>query len=237
MDGWEPVSGVVVMDKPEGVSSAGLCRLVKGRLRSLGAPKSIKVGHGGTLDPLATGVVVILVGSMTKRCDAVMAGEKEYLAGVDLSAFTASDDRETEREVIEVPTPPTIEAVRAAAAGFVGEIRQVPPAYSAIKVGGRRAYREVRAGREVVMEARTVAIHEIRVIAYAWPLATLWIRCGKGVYIRSLARDLGVSLGTGGTLEWLRRTRVGEWTIRDGVTPERWKLEGVVRPVAEAADA
>jgi tRNA pseudouridine55 synthase len=237
MDAWEPVSGVIVMDKPEGVSSAGMCRLVKGNMRARGAPKSIKVGHGGTLDPLATGVVVILVGKMTKRCDEVMAGEKEYLAGVDLSAFTASDDRETEREVVEVGTVPTIEAVRAASAGFVGEIRQVPPAYSAIKVGGRRAYQEVRAGRAVVMEARTVVIHEIRVVAYDWPLATLWIRCGKGVYIRSLARDLGVSLGTGGTLAWLRRTRVGEWTIRDALTPERWKTGGGVRAVAEAGNA
>lgn len=226
-----PISGVVVMDKPEWVSSAGLCRLVKGRLRKLGAPKSLKVGHGGTLDPMATGVVVVLVGKMTKQCDAVMAGEKQYLAGVDLSAFTASDDRETEREVVAVETPPTLDQVRAAAAGFVGEIDQKPPAHSAIWIDGKRAYKLARRGDEVEMAVRRVVVHEIRVLAYDWPMVTLDIRCGKGVYIRSIARDLGVALGTGGTLAWLRRTRVGPWTIREAVTPERWKREALVTPV------
>lgn len=209
------------MDKPERASSAGMCRLVKGRLRAAGAPKSIKVGHGGTLDPMATGVVVILVGKATKRCDAVMAGEKRYLAGVDLSAFTASDDRETEREPVDVSTPPTLDAVRAAAAGFVGEIDQKPPAHSAIWVDGKRAYKLARKGHAIEMQARRVTVHEIRVLAYDWPTVTLDIRCGKGVYIRSLARDLGLKLGTGGTLAWLRRTRVGVWSIRDAVRPER----------------
>ncbi len=226
-----PISGVVVMDKPEWVSSAGLCRLVKGRLRKAGAPKSLKVGHGGTLDPMATGVVVVLVGKMTKRCDEVMAGEKGYLAGVDLSAFTASDDRETEREVVEVGTPPTRGEVEAAVAGFVGEIDQKPPAHSAIWIDGKRAYKLARKGDEVEMAARRVVVHEIRVLAYDWPMATLEIRCGKGVYIRSIARDLGVALGTGGTLAWLRRTRVGPWVIRDAVTPERWKRDALVTPV------
>ncbi len=225
------ISGVVVMDKPEWVSSAGLCRLVKGRLRKAGAPKSLKVGHGGTLDPMATGVVVVLVGKMTKRCDEVMAGEKAYLAGVDLSAFTASDDRETEREVVEVDRPPTRGEVEAAAAGFVGEIDQKPPAHSAIWIDGKRAYKLARRGDEVEMAARRVVVHAVRVLAYDWPMATLEIRCGKGVYIRSIARDLGVALGTGGTLAWLRRTRVGPWTIREAVTPERWKLDALVTPV------
>lgn len=221
MEPAEPLCGVIVMDKPERVSSAGLCRLVKGRLRAAGAPKSVKVGHGGTLDPMATGVVVILVGKATKRCDEVMAGEKEYLAGVDLSAFTASDDRETERAEVVVDTPPTIERVRAAAAGFVGSIDQVPPAHSAIWVDGRRSYKMARAGEAVEMAPRRIEIHAIRVAAYDWPMVTLSVRCGKGVYIRSLARDLGLALETGGTLAWLRRTRVGRWSIRDAVTPER----------------
>ena len=127
--------------------------------------------------------------------------------------------------------PPTLDQVRAAAAGFVGEIDQKPPAHSAIWIDGKRAYKMARRGDEVEMAARRVVVHEIRVLAYEWPMATLDIRCGKGVYIRSIARDLGVSLGTGGTLAWLRRTRVGPWTIRDAVTPERWKREGMVTPV------
>jgi tRNA pseudouridine55 synthase len=228
-----PLCGVIVMDKPERASSAGMCRLVKGRLRALGAPKSLKVGHGGTLDPMATGVVVILVGKMTKRCDEVMAGEKVYLAGIDLSAFTPSDDRETEREVVGVAEPPTRAAVEAAASGFVGDIDQKPPAHSAIWIDGQRAYKMARRGDEMEMAARRVVVHEIRVLAYAWPMVTLEIRCGKGVYIRSIARDLGLALGTGGTLAWLRRTRVGPWSIRDAVSPERWKAEPAVMPVAD----
>lgn len=229
MEQAEPLCGVIVMDKPERVSSAGLCRLVKGRLRALGAPKSLKVGHGGTLDPMATGVVVVLVGKMTKRCDEVMAGEKEYLVGIDLSAFTASDDRETERVAVEVAEPPGEDAVREAVGGFVGPIDQVPPAHSAVWVDGKRSYDLARKGREVELKARRVEIHEITVLSYAWPMLTLRVRCGKGVYIRSLARDLGVSLGTGGTLAWLRRTRVGAWGIRDAVSPGRWKAEAGTR--------
>ena len=238
-----PVSGVIVMDKPERVSSAGLCRLVKGCLRRDGAPKSIKVGHGGTLDPMATGVVVILIGKATKRCDEVMAGEKEYLVGVDLSAFTASDDRETDREMVAVETPPTLDRVRAACAGFVGEIDQTPPVHSAIWVDGKRSYDLARAGNEVALASRRVTVHEVRVMAYVWPHLTLHVRCGKGVYIRSIARDLGGVLGTGGTLVWLRRTRVGVWSIADAQTPERVKagltlasLRGVPLDIGAAPD-
>lgn len=238
-------AGVIVIDKPEVASSAGMCRMVKGRLRAAGAPKSVKVGHGGTLDPMATGVVVILVGKATKLCDVVMAGEKRYLAGVDLSAFTASDDRETEREPVEVAKPPTLDAVRAGVEGFVGAIDQKPPAHSAIWIDGKRSYKLARKGQAVEMEARRVDVHAIRVLAYEWPMVTLDIRCGKGVYIRSIARDLGLALGTGGTLAWLRRTQVGRWTIKDAVSPEGlpkridpWDETGaVVRAVAiDAAD-
>lgn len=220
MDDRPVTPGVIVMDKPEGAGSAGMCRLVKGRLRTGGAPKKVKVGHGGTLDPLATGVVVVLVGKATKMSDAVMAGDKRYLAGVDLSAFTPSFDRETEREPVDVAVPPTIERVREAVTEFVGDIEQVPPAYSALWIDGQRAYHLVRAGKAPEMKARPAVVHSIEVLAYHWPIVTLDIRCGKGVYIRSIARDLGVTLGTGGTLMWLRRTQVGRWTIREAISPE-----------------
>lgn len=224
----EAISGIIVVDKTERASSAGMCRLVKGRLRAGGAPKSVKVGHGGTLDPMATGVVVILVGKATRMCDAVMAGEKRYLAGVDLSAFTASDDRETEREPVVVDRPPTVGAIRGALERFVGAIDQVPPAHSAVWVDGKRSYKLARQGHEVELAPRRVEVHEIRVLEYDWPTVTLDIRCGKGVYIRSLARDLGRALGTGGTLVWLRRTQVGPWTIRDAVPP--WGIPSPLDP-------
>lgn len=199
MDDRPVTPGVIVMDKPEGAGSAGMCRLVKGRLCTGGAPKKVKVGHGGTLDPLATGVVVVLVGKATKMSDAVMAGDKRYLAGVDLSAFTPSFDRETEREPVDVPVPPTIERVREAVGEFVGDIAQVPPAYSALWIDGQRAYHLVRAGKAPEMTARPAVVHSIEVLAYHWPIVTL---------------------GTGGTLMWLRRTQVGRWTIRDAISPE-----------------
>jgi len=213
-----PIVGIIVVDKPEGVSSMGVCRVVRGKLRTGGAPKRIKVGHGGTLDPLATGVLVILVGKATKLCDRVMIGEKRYAAGIDLSAFSETDDREGEREEINVATPPTRVELESACTGFVGTIMQRPPAYSAMKVNGQRAYKLARAGEAPKLEPRPIVIHACDVVSYDWPIAILDIRCGKGTYIRSLARDLGVALGTGGMLSSLRRTAVGPFMIQDAVT-------------------
>lgn len=210
--------GILVIDKPEGLTSMDVCRRIRARLRRGGAPKRVKVGHGGTLDPLATGVLVVLVGKATKLCDEVMAGEKRYLADVDLSAFSTTDDREGERELIEVDTPPDRAAIERVCAAFVGTIEQVPPAYSAIKVDGRRAYRLARAGQAPVMAPRRVTIHSIEVESYGWPRVALDVTCAKGVYIRSLARDLGRCLGTGGMLAGLRRTRVGAFELKRSVS-------------------
>jgi len=214
-----PVAGLLVLDKPLGFSSAKAVAVVKARLRRGGQPKSIKVGHAGTLDPLATGVLVILVGKATRLQDRVMAGEKGYLTGVDLSAFTTTDDAEGERDEVRVETPPTRAQIEAVLAEhFTGEIQQTPPAFSAIKRGGKRAYAEARAGREVTLQPRPVTVHSIGVVDYDYPSLTLDIACGKGTYIRSIARDLGERLGTGGTLSSLRRTKVGEFTIDQAVT-------------------
>ncbi|MFN0134331.1 MAG: tRNA pseudouridine(55) synthase TruB [Phycisphaerales bacterium] len=209
--------GLLIIDKPEGITSMGVCRRVRGALVAGGAPKRVKVGHGGTLDPLATGVLVILVGKATRLCDQIMAGQKRYLAEVDLSRTSTTDDREGEQHEVCCLRAPTIEEVRAACARFVGEIMQAPPAYSAIKVEGQRAYRLARAGAPPVLPPRPVRIDSIDVLGYEWPLATLDILCGKGTYIRSLARDLGGSLTGGGMLHSLRRTRVGKFTIDDAV--------------------
>jgi len=210
-------TGLLVIDKPEGLTSMDVCRRVRARLRRGGAPKRVKVGHAGTLDPLATGVLVILVGRATRQCERIMAGEKRYVTEVDLSAFSTTDDREGEREEIHVLTPPPRERIVEATRAFVGRIEQVPPAYSAIKVGGERAYRLARAGRTPELEARTVEIHAIDVTGYEWPRLTLDVACAKGVYIRSLARDLGRAIGTGGMLASLRRTRVGSFDIGEAV--------------------
>ncbi len=208
-----PICGLLIIDKPLGPSSMAACARVRSALRRGGAPKRVKVGHGGTLDPLATGVLVVLCGKATPLCNRVMAGEKRYEARVDLSAFTTTDDREGERTEVAVDRPPSEDGVREALGSFVGEVMQRPPAFSAMKVGGRRAYALARAGEVVQLEPRPVTIHAIDLMAYDWPVVDLDIRCGKGVYIRSLARDLGTALGTGGSLAALRRTAVGRFTI------------------------
>ncbi len=190
-----------------------ICANIRWRLKRGGAPKRVKVGHGGTLDPLASGILVILVGACTRMCDAIMAGEKGYETAIDLSAFTDTDDAEGERQPVVVSTPPTREAVEAVLPQFTGAVMQTPPIYSAIHVGGQRAYDLARAGKVVELNPRPVQIHELRILAYSWPVLTIAVRCGKGTYIRSLARDIGVALGTGGTLAALRRTRVGQFGI------------------------
>ncbi len=212
-------NGLIVIDKPAGPTSMAICAGIRARLRRGGAPKRVRVGHGGTLDPFATGVLVVMVGKATRLCDRVMAGEKEYVAEADLAATSATDDPEGARTPVPIARIPTEADVRRAASGFHGRIMQKPPAYSAIKVGGRRAYDLARAGRPPELPARPVVVHEIAIEAYHWPILKLRVRCGKGVYIRSLARDLGAALGCGGMLTSLRRTRVGPFTIDQARPP------------------
>ncbi|MCE9589242.1 MAG: tRNA pseudouridine(55) synthase TruB [Planctomycetes bacterium] len=209
------LAGLLVVDKPIGWSSMDVVRRVR---RAAGGAKT---GHCGTLDPLATGVVVCCLGSATRQVDRLMGMAKRYEAEVDLSAFTATDDREGAREEVAVATPPDEAAVRAALAGFIGLVEQVPPAFSAVHVDGERAYKLARKGKPVTIAARTVRIDGIELVSYRWPMAQLRIDCGKGTYIRSLARDLGKVLGTGGHLAALRRTAVGVYDLSIAVTEER----------------
>lgn len=213
-------SGILVIDKPLGKTSRAMCTLVRTRLRRGGALKWVKVGHGGTLDPLATGVVVILVGRATRQCDAVMAGEKEYIAEIDLAHVSPTDDLEAEPEAVQIARKPTINDIERACGAFTGVIEQIPPAHSAMKVGGRRAYELARRGEDPGLIARPVEIHAIEVLEYSFPRLRIGVRCGKGTYIRSLARDLGRRLGVGGMLVGLRRTRVGRFSIEASVRPE-----------------
>jgi len=208
-------SGILLIDKPLGPTSMDVCRRVRWRLVQGGAPKRVKVGHGGTLDPLATGLLVVLVGKCTRLCDQVMLGEKEYLTTIDLGAFSTTDDAEGERTPIAIDTPPSETEVRRVVSTFVGVIQQRPPAFSAMKVNGQRAYDLARAGNLVELPARPVTIHSIDVTAYAFPTLTLRVLCGKGTYIRSLARDIGIALNTGGYLTALRRTRTASFKIED----------------------
>ncbi len=172
-----------------------------------------KTGHAGTLDPLATGVVICCLGKATKSVEKLMGQPKAYDTVVDLSAFTQTDDLEGERQEVDVPTPPTLEQVQTVCQQFVGEIQQTPPIYSAVHVNGQRAYKLARKGEAVDMPIKTVRIDAIDVLDYTWPSLTLSIKCGRGTYIRSLGRDIGKQLGTGGHLTSLRRTAVGGYTL------------------------
>ncbi|MEM9914493.1 MAG: tRNA pseudouridine(55) synthase TruB [Planctomycetota bacterium] len=220
----QPWCGIIVVDKPSGMSSMDVIYRVR-RSASRGAGvKKTKCGHAGTLDPLATGVMLCCIGKATKSVDRLMGLTKEYVADVDLSAFTTTDDREGPRREVAVATPPARDAIEAACAAMVGEsVEQIPPAYSAIHIDGRRAYEMARQGEDVKMRPRWVRIDAIEVLAYDWPTVTIQVTCGKGTYIRSIGRDLGVGLGTGGHLSALRRTAVGRYRVEDAVPIVRFE--------------
>ena len=203
--------GLIVMDKPIGCSSMDVVRRVR---RAAGGART---GHAGTLDPLASGVLICCLGKATRCVDQLMDQTKVYAATVDLSALSATDDAEGELEVVEVSTPPTAAAVRTALDGLTGEIEQVPPVYSAIKVHGKRAYKLARRGEQVTMPPRMVRVDRIEMDRFEWPKLDITVTCGKGTYIRSLGRQIGAALGAGGYLTALRRTAIGDHTIERSV--------------------
>jgi tRNA pseudouridine55 synthase len=209
----ESVDGLLVLDKPTGMTSRAA---VDRALRWF--PRGTKVGHTGTLDPLATGVLVLTFGKATRLGEYVQQMSKTYRAGVRLGARSDTDD--ADGVVVPVPgaTAPDLSAVQPALHSFVGVIDQTPPAFSAAKVTGRRAYDLARSGEEVALEPRPVQIYRIDLLAYDWPNLELEVDCGKGTYIRSLARDLGERLGCGGYIQCLRRTRVGPFTAAMGLS-------------------
>lgn len=219
--GPSPV-GLLLVDKPADArtSSARVVAAVKRRLIAAGAPKRIKVGHAGTLDPLASGLLIVLVGrGATRLCAGLMSGEKEYEARVDLSHASVTDDLEGPLEANPQPeSEPTRADVDRVLAGFVGTIMQRPPVFSAMKIDGKRAYAEARRGNTVELAARPVAVRSIDVLDYQYPMIDVRIRCGKGTYIRSMARDIGLALtGRAGCLAALRRTAVGVYRVEKAV--------------------
>lgn len=188
--------------------------------------RGTKVGHAGTLDPLATGVLLALVGKATKRCEELMHSPKEYVATVRLGATTETLDTDTPETVDPAAVPVGEQQVREVLGRFVGEIQQMPPVYSALKIGGRPAYELARKGREVTLESRLVRIDVVELLGYEWPELTIRVACGRGTYIRSLARDIAAGLGTTGYIRALQRTRVGEYRVEDAVTLETLRRDG-----------
>lgn len=220
------ISGVLFLDKPLGWTSRRAVNEVI-RLFTPEGSKKIKAGHTGTLDPLATGMLPILLGEATRFAEMGLNAEKEYQFTLDLSFQTDSLDCEgevTERFSVSVSDKQLHQAIQS----FVGEQEQVPPVYSAIRVGGKRAHDLARQGKEVKMVARPVTIHALELLSFEFPLVTLKMRCSKGTYVRSLARDLGEKLGMGGCVTMLRRLSTGGWPesvmVDMDVTLEKKKL-------------
>ena len=215
---------LIYLNKPYGMSSFGALARVRYLISKKVGVKRIKTGHAGTLDPLATGVLVLCTGRKTKEIEKLQAHTKEYRAVLKLGSTTPSFDRE---HTVDFPYPTahvTRELILDTLNGMKGEIMQVPPVYSACKLNGARAYKLARGGKEVSLQAKPIRIDEIELIDFNPSEMTMEIRvvCGKGTYIRSLARDIGEAMDTGAHLISLCRTRVGDVKIEDCVTLENF---------------
>lgn len=203
---------ILYIDKPLGWTSFDVVKRVRASLLRRIGLKKMKVGHAGTLDPLATGVMIVTTGRATKQIESLQAGVKEYVATIALGATTPSFDLETEIDARYPTGHITRELVEHTLPRFKGEISQVPPSFSACKIEGRRAYEMARSGEEVELKPKTLVIDELELLDFSSESITLRVVCSKGTYIRALARDIGAALGSGGHLTALRRTRVGEVT-------------------------
>ncbi|MFB6257744.1 MAG: tRNA pseudouridine(55) synthase TruB [Flavobacteriales bacterium] len=209
---------VFLVDKPKDWTSFDVVAHLRTLLKKRHRLKRLKVGHAGTLDPMATGLLICCSGRQTKRIQEFQEAEKEYVATLQLGYRTFTCDAESELIAEHSTKEVTDERIEQLLPSFQGTIQQVPPSHSAVRVNGKRAYEEARKGRDPGLGARTVKIHDIRVEASEIPELTLRIRCGKGSYIRSIARDLGDRLGCGAYLSALRRTRIGDHLVEDART-------------------
>ena len=212
-----PEGYVALIDKPYEWTSADVVRKIKFQLRKCGYPK-IKIGHAGTLDPLATGVLLVCIGRATKSVEALQAEEKEYVAELQLGATTPSGDMEHEVDATYPTEHITREMVEEALRSLSGEREQLPPLYSAKKVQGVRAYEFARAGEEIELKKARITIYEMELMEFDMPRIKIRVRCSKGTYIRSLAFEIGEALQSGAYLSSLRRTRSGGYRVEDGHT-------------------
>lgn len=203
---------VLLLDKPKGWTSFDVVAKVRGQLRRETGLKRPKVGHAGTLDPMATGLLIVLTGKMTKHQDEYMKQDKVYEAEVTLGAFSDTDDAEGVLTETNVAIPGE-KSITEALKSFVGQISQMPPNYSAIKINGQKAYDIARTGNQPSLKTRHVTIYSIENIKISGHKLSFVCRVSSGTYIRSLARDLGKVLGCGGYLSALRRTRIGEYVL------------------------
>lgn len=217
---------VILIDKPLTWSSFQAVNKLKYILkRKYDLPKKFKIGHAGTLDPLATGLLIICTGKFTKKITEIQAQVKEYTGTIVLGATTPSYDLETEVDAI-FPTNHITEAIILETTNqFLGEIDQKPPVFSAIKKDGKRLYEHARAGEEVEIQSRKTTIYEFEITRVQFPEVDFRVKCSKGTYIRSLAYDFGLALQSGGHLSKLRRTKIGDYNVENAVSPADFEKE------------
>ena len=225
------MNGIIIIDKETGFTSHD----VVAKMRGICGQR--KIGHTGTLDPLATGVLPVCLGSATKLCDMLADRDKEYETELLLGTETDTQDI-TGQILARYPVDISEDRVKDAVFSFAGEYLQVPPMYSALKVGGKKLYELARAGKEVERKARPVQIYELEILEYRLPVVRMRVACSKGTYIRTLCADIGQKLGCGGTMQSLRRTRVGGFSLEDACTLgqlQQWKDES--RPDQASANS
>ena len=220
-------NGIIIIDKPAGWTSMDVCAKLRGILRTK------KIGHAGTLDPMATGVLPVFVGQATRAVSFAESGSKEYVAGLRLGLVTNTQD--TSGETLEEhPVTATAEDLRAVLPRFTGEIEQIPPMFSAIKIGGKKLYELARKGQEVERKGRAVTIYELELLEQSGENEYLLrVLCSKGTYVRTLCHDIGQALGCGGCMSSLRRTMAAGFTLADAVTLEDVQAQGeaLLQPV------
>jgi tRNA pseudouridine55 synthase len=220
----------LLVDKPKSWTSFDVVNKIRGGLKHNLGLKNIKVGHAGTLDPLATGLLIICTGKSTKNLAEYQGLPKEYTGTITLGATTPSYDAETEPDAIFPTEHITLELLEAARLSFIGELEQMPPMFSAIKVDGQPLYKKARQGIVVEVKPRPVTIYEFELTRIALPEVDFRVTCSKGTYIRSLAYDLGKALNSGGYLSALCRTKVGKFNLE-----KAWKLEDLVAHIGSFA--
>ena len=215
---------ILLIDKPLTWSSFQAVNKLKYILkRKYDLPKKFKIGHAGTLDPLATGLLIVCTGKFTKRITEIQAQAKEYTGTITVGATTPSYDLETEVDAIFPTEHITDELIQETVKQFLGEIDQKPPVFSAIKKDGKRLYEHARAGEEVEISFRKTTIYEFEITKFELPKIAFRVVCSKGTYIRSLAYDFGKALNSGAYLSVLRRTKIGDFSVDNGISPEEFE--------------
>jgi len=223
------MDGILFIDKPTGWTSFDVVAKVRGLLRHSGITKP-KVGHSGTLDPLASGLLVLLIGSYTKQATTLTKLDKTYEVTARLGQTSTTGDEEGDKTVTSTDKPSTSQ-LHTVLTSFIGDSQQVPPAYSAIKIDGKRAYELARRGKTVQLAPRPIHIYELTLVSYEYPLVRFSVHVSSGTYIRSLVEDIGQKLGCGAYTSTLRRTQIGTFLLEQAISPSQLSAESIYQHI------